>query len=261
MNARAGFSRILFRLARWLRLLPVFLMRPQDLISFTRSLYSSPTHVNGWTAPQLVDRGLNYDEAHLLGQIPVQTGRLLLLGGGGGREAIPMAQKGFEVTAVDFVPEMVPRLHANARRHNVAIDCLVQDISRLDVPQASFDVIWFSTALYSSIPTRALRISMLRRIHRALRPQGCAVCQFNWNPSGTYSPRVQRIGALVAVLTFGNRQFEEGDQLHADREFIHSFRNENDLRSEFEAAAFSVHYLKLREEFSMGAAILVKGSA
>ena len=130
------------------------------------------------------------------------------MGVGGGREAIPLAQKGFEVTGVDFVPEMVAQAKANARRHNVEIEGLVQDISNLEVAQASFDVIWFTTGLYSSIPTRALRISMLQRIHHALRQEGCVVCQFSWNPSahrsfssGTTAGHPGRFADLVATAS------------------------------------------------------------
>src|SRR5208283_2493813 len=261
VSSRIAFSWFLFRLAGWIQSLPVFLMKPGDLIDFGRRSYARPNQVRGWSEIQFVSTGLFNDEVQLLEKMPVDTGRLLLLGVGGGREAIPLAQKGYEVIGVDFVAEMVAQAKANARRHNVEIGGLVQDISQLEVSRASFDVIWFSTALYSAIPTRRLRVSMLQRIHLALRDQGCVVCQFSWNPSGhSCSLRRQRLGALVALLTFGNRQFEDGDQLLGSLEFIHSFHSENELRSEFEAAGFSVQYLNLGEQICMGEAILVKGS-
>jgi ubiquinone/menaquinone biosynthesis C-methylase UbiE len=135
----------------------------------------------------------------------------------------------------------------------------VQEISNLEVAPASFDVIWFSTALYSSIPTRDSRLSALQRMHRILRSGGCVVCQFSWNPcAGHYSARTQGLGHLVALLTFGNCRFEDGDQLHAGLEFVHYFKSENELRSEFEAAGFSIHYLNVCEDFCMSGAILVK---
>ena len=236
-------------------------MRPKDLIELARSSYAKPDLVDEWSAPQLVDEGLNNDEIHLLERMPVRTGRLLLLGIGGGREAIAFAQRGFEVTGVDFVPEMVAHAKANARRHHVEIEALVQDISDLEVAQASFEVVWFSTDGYSFIPTRRLRISMLQRLHHALRPGGCVVCRFSWNTSGgTCSPWRQRLGALVASLTFGNREAEDGDLLLGGFEFIHSFQSESELCSEFEAAGFSIHYLSVGEETCMAGAILVKGS-
>lgn len=235
-------------------------MRPRDLIDFTRSSYARPHQVKGWTDTQLVETGLVEDEVHLLEKMPVGTGRLLLLGVGGGREAIPLAQKGFEVTGIDFVPEMVAQAKTNARRHNVDIEGLVQDISNLELSQASFDVIWFTRGLYSSIPTHVRRISMLQRIHHALRQEGCVVCQFSWNPSRTaHSLWGRRLRTLVALMTLGNRQFEDGDQLHGDLEFIHYFGKDREFTSEFEAAGFSVHYMKFFEEICGGGAILVKG--
>lgn len=261
MSFRIAFSWFLFRLAGWIQSLPVFLMKPRDLIDFSRKSYARPNQVTGWSNTQFVSTGLFDDEVQLVEKMPGKTGRLLLLGVGGGREAIPLAQEGFEVTGVDFVAGMVAQAKENARLHNVEIAGLVQDISQLEVSAASFDVIWFSTALYSAIPTRRLRISMLQRVHAALREQGCVICQFSWDPSGpSYSTRRQRVGALVALLTFGNRQFEDGDQLLGSLEFIHSFHSENELRSEFEAAGFSVQYLNLGEQVCMGGAILVKGS-
>ena len=241
--------------------MPVFLMRPKDLIDFTQTSYARPNAVKGWSDNQFVEAGLTDDEDHLLERMPFKEGRLLLLGVGGGREAIPLAKKGFEVTGVDFVPEMVAQAKANARNHKVEIRGVVQDISKLEVTSDSFDVIWFATALYSQIPTRSLRIAMLQRIYHALRQDGCVVCQFSFNRSGgNFSSWGRRLRKLVAVLTLGNRQYENGDHIHAGIEFIHSFCNEKELCSEFEAAGFSVHYLNICEPICMAGAILVKGS-
>jgi len=261
MGWRIPFSRFLFRLAGWIQSLPVFLMSPEDLIDFTRTSYARPHVVKGWGDNEFVAAGLTDDEVHLLEKMPVGQGQLLLLGVGGGREAIPLAQKGFDVTGVDFVPEMVAQAQSNALNHEMEIRGLVQDISKLEVTSASFDVIWFSTALYSQIPTRSLRIAMLQRIYHALRPDGCVVCQFNFDGSGRgFSVWGKRMRRLVAFVTWGNRQYEDGDHIHAGIEFIHSFCNEEELFSEFEAAGFSVHYLNICEPFCMAGAILVKGS-
>jgi ubiquinone/menaquinone biosynthesis C-methylase UbiE len=261
MTWRVKLCKTLFRLADLLKSLGPFLMKPEDLIAFSRSCYANPKQVKWWSDPQYSEIGLYDNEVNLLERIPVRTGRLLLLGVGGGREAIPLAQRGFEVTGVDHVPEMVARAQANARRHNLDIQGLVQDVTNLEVPQNYFDVIWFSTALYSTIPTRSRRIAVLHCIFNALRPQGCVVCQFNWNPHGAvFSPRGKRLRTLVARLTFGNREFEDGDQLSGDREFIHSFRRTSDLISELEASGFSIYHLETYDEICQGGAILMKGA-
>ncbi|MBI4966376.1 MAG: class I SAM-dependent methyltransferase [Desulfomonile tiedjei] len=257
---RVHLSRFLFRLAGWIQSLPVFLMRPKDLIDFTRTSYSRRHIIEGWSEKQFVDSGLTADEVHLLEKMPIKKGRLLLLGLGGGRDAIRLAQEGFDVTGVDFVPEMLARAQANAWGHNVEIGGVVQDISNLDVPRDSYDVVWFSTGLYSQIPTRSLRISLLERVRKALRSDGCVVCQFDFNRSGDFSLWGKRLRKFIAVVTRGNLQYEDGDHIHAGFEFAHSFSNEEELRSEFEAAEFSVHYLSIREPICMTGSILVKGS-
>ncbi len=70
----------------------------------------------------------------------------------------------------------------------------------------------------------------------------------------------KRLRKLIAFATLGNVQYEDGDHIHAALEFVHSFRSEEELRSEFEAAGFSAYYLKIGEPNCMAGAILVKGS-
>ena len=182
MNWRISFSRFLLHIADGLQSVPVFLMRPADLVEFTRDSYARSKLVESWSSSDLVDQGLNINEVTLLERIPVQSGRLLLLGLGGGREAIPLAKQGFAVTGVDFVWEMVAQAKANARRHHVEIEGLVEDLINLEVAHNSFDVKWFSTGSYSYIPSRACRISVLKRMHTALRQKGCvqAVAKPRW---------------------------------------------------------------------------------
>jgi SAM-dependent methyltransferase len=54
----------------------------------------------------MVDGGLEPREITLFEKIPLSKGRVLVLGLGGGREAIHFARLGFEVTGIDFIPEM-----------------------------------------------------------------------------------------------------------------------------------------------------------
>jgi ubiquinone/menaquinone biosynthesis C-methylase UbiE len=212
--------------------------------------------VENWTDAGLLENGLTDEESDLLEKLPLREGRLLLLGVGGGREAIPLAQAGFDVTGVDFIPEMVTRAQKNAEARGLRLSGLVQDFSKLDVPGNSYDIIWLSAALYSSIPTRERRVAMLRRVRCALKPEGFFVCQFHWNKSSGSSPRIERFRKVFAWLTLGNRRYQRGDMLCGGMEFIHAFSSKNDLRAEFEEGGFDVFYTNINDEPMNGGALL-----
>jgi SAM-dependent methyltransferase len=248
----------MIRMGDRIRLLSLVVMRPSDLVEFSRQSYARPTRVASWSEAALVDSGLSSDELGLLEQSPVESGRLLLLQVGGGREVIPLAQRGFQVTGVDFVPGMVEQAKAHAARHGVHLEGLVQEISRLDVAPASFDLAWLSARMYSCVPTRLRRVEMLRRIGQALRPGGCLICQFAWKPNLQISPRGWRLRRVLACLCWGYRQFEPGDMLWGDAEFLHVFGDENALRAEFVEGGFEVLHLEIPDSMGKGGAVLQK---
>ena len=240
MNIRIAFGHLLIRLGAFLQSLPVNVMKPDDLIEFSRRTYAKPDDVESWAEDELVDAGLNKDERALLELLPLRAGRLLLLGVGGGREAIPLAQAGFRVTGVDFVPAMVARAIENADKRGVAIEGLVQEISALDVPAGAYDLVWISRAMYSCVPTRARRVAMLRKIAQALKPGGYLVCQYHHETRYHPSPRKLFLRRLVGILTLGNTRYEPGDTLWFNIEFVHAFSSEQEVRSELEEGGLVV---------------------
>jgi 2-polyprenyl-3-methyl-5-hydroxy-6-metoxy-1,4-benzoquinol methylase len=205
-----------------------------------------------------MNTGLNPDEKALLEKLPVKEGRLLLLGVGGGREAIPLSQMGFEVTGVDFVPEIVERARKNATRYGVKFEGLVQEISEIDVSPESYDVVWLSAAMYSCIPTRSRRVAMLGRIFKALIPRGHFVCQFHWDARSEISRKGEFLRKVVAFLTLGNLWHEQGDMLWYNTEFLRAFSSEEEVRSEFAEGGFEVLHLCIAEEILLGGAVLRK---
>ena len=105
MSLRVSLARGLLRLGAFIQSLPVVVMRPDDLVEFSRQSYAKPQDVESWAEDALVDSGLTAEELDLLAAVPATTGELLLLGVGGGREAIPLARMGFRVTGVDYVAD------------------------------------------------------------------------------------------------------------------------------------------------------------
>jgi 2-polyprenyl-3-methyl-5-hydroxy-6-metoxy-1,4-benzoquinol methylase len=248
-------SHFLIRLGRFIQSLPIALMRPDDLVEFSRQTYVKPTDVESWAGKDLVNSGLTREEAALLNNVTRKDGRLLLLGVGGGREAIPLARMGFQVTGVDFVPEMVQKAGENAEKRGIRLEGLVQEISKLDVPADSYDIVLLSAAMYSSVPTRDRRVHMLKRIWKALRPEGFFVCQFHWDTKGGASPKVEFARKAIAFITLGNLWYEKGDMLWGGAEFIHGFSSEDELRREFQEGGFEVNYIHLPEGIWGGAVL------
>ncbi len=260
MRPRITLARFMIRLGKLIESLAIMVMRPDDLIEFSRQCYVRPHMVDIWGSDERMEQGLRPEETALLHELPLKEGRLLLLGVGGGREAIPLARMGFSVTGVDFVPGMVEKAVENAAQRGLSIEGLVQEISELDVPAHSYDVVWLATAMYSYVPTRQRRVEMLKRIGKALRPGGYLVCGFRWDARGGFSRQGLRARRAVACLTLGNLWYEPGDELSGGIEFVHAFSSEDALRSEFEAGGFEVLHIHIPRGLS-GGAVLSKHEA
>ena len=232
-----------FKFLEKLLFLPVLFMRPADLMEFSRQSYSRPVLIEIWSGKSSTDIGLREAEKAVLEKIPIKEGRILVLASGGGRDAISLARAGFDVTVIDFVPEMVERAVENARKSGIKISGMVQDMSKLDVPGSSYDIIWLFEVMYSTIPTRKKRIEMLKRIRRALKPGGYFVCECLWKTKDRDSLGIYFIKKLLACLTLGNILYENGDVLWKNTEFAHLFLSEEEIRSEFEKGGFKVDYI------------------
>jgi len=67
--------------------------------------------------------------------------KLLVLGCGGGRTLKPLYDLGFEITAIDIVPEMVKE--SKKRMVGYPIKILEMDAAQLNFPDNSFDTVFF----------------------------------------------------------------------------------------------------------------------
>lgn len=241
MHIRIGLGKLLLKIGAFLQTLPVVVMKPDDLIEFSRQTYSRPQNIEAWAEDTLVDSGLSTEENNILERVPHRSGNLLLLGVGGGREAIPLAKQGFNIHGIDFVDELVAQAVANAKKRGVEIQCFCQEISQLLIPAEYYDVIWISRAMYSSIPTRKRRVEMLRKINEGLKPRGCLVCQFRVDQRVIPTKKGIMLRRIIAAITFGNLKYEPGDILWQNVEFIHAFPSEFSIQSELDEGGFSNH--------------------
>lgn len=258
MNPRIVLARALIKLGHFVQESAVTVMRPKDLIEFSRKSYSRAQEVKAWGAKQWLESGLTPEEADLEKEFPIQNGKLFLLGVGGGREAIFFAKKGVDVTAVDFIPDMVEEARRNIELYGVRAKVMVQEISSLALPDAYYDYVWISMGLYSAVPTRKKRVKMLKNLWKSLKPEALLFCQFHWNPKKGLSIKAEFAKKLFAILTLGNFWYEKGDMLWGNSEFLHAFTSEDKLRAEFEAGGFKVISIHLNEITRRAGAVLQK---
>jgi len=244
------------RLGQFIQSLAVVVMKPDALLEFNRRLYTEHGVLKQW-GQGLADNGLSSDEAALLSKLPVRNGRLLILGVGGGRDAIPFARLGFEVTGLDFIPEMVEKAKENAARQGLEIEGLIQDVSEISLPYEFYDVIWFSIFMYSFIPTRKRRVRMLKKLRMALKSDGCCVCQFYMATGSMTSRSSEFAKRLFAFATLGNRWYEKGDMIFRDG-FTHAFTSVDELRSELEEGGFEIAHIHATGRTVNGGAIIKK---
>ncbi len=256
MRIRILLIRFFHRLSRLLADIPVLILNPNQIIEYQRINYQKKNIVQSWCAPKVLELGLSDEEKKGIEDIPLKKGSLLLLGVGGGREAIPLAKRGFQVTGVDFVKDMVRKAVKNAQKHGVHIKGMVFDISNPPLLKDRYDIVWMSASLYSCIPSRKKRIYMLKGLKRALRPGGYLFGSFQFDFNQGFSPIEEKLKQIIACLSLGNFHYEKGDIFFTGYEFIHRFVSQDSLVSEFEEAGFEVLKISFPSNDIKGYALL-----
>jgi len=101
----------------------------------------------------------------------LSRGKVCIVGCGKGYDAVMFAQKGFEVTAVDFAPSAVIALETISNKENVNIQILQSDIFALTPEYDSvFDYVIEQTCFCAVNPQR--RQEYERLVYKILKPGG-----------------------------------------------------------------------------------------
>lgn len=101
----------------------------------------------------------------------LKPGRALDLAAGEGRNAVWLAERGWEVTAVDFSPVAVERGRGLARGRGTQVDWRVADVTAYAPPAAGFDLVLI---VYLHLPAADLA-GVLSRARAALKRDGVLV--------------------------------------------------------------------------------------
>lgn len=220
----------------------VVIMTPQEMIEFAKRKYGR--WVSEYSDSAVINKGLASWEKDALAACPAGGRDLLVLAGGGGREAIAAAKMGFRVVSVDAIDEMSERGRENARAEKTEVSFKTSDILEgLTVPPGSFDCCLLSDIMYSSIPTSELRVKLLMNMHRSLRSKGMAVISFVFDSNKKNDPLLKLRRFIIRVLG-GNRAYKPGDVFMPSLHFVRYFTEESEIIGEAASAGFIVEAIR-----------------
>ncbi len=150
---------------------PRFFVRdPESSLRFVAEKFNDAEEVLHYS--QRTFEGLDAQERLLVEQFMGCSGRVLDIGCGAGREAFALAELGLDVVGIDVAPDMIAEAKRHAQTFRETIQFEVRSATALNYPSSSFDYVLISAGVYSHIPTRQLRIDMLRKINDLLTPDG-----------------------------------------------------------------------------------------
>lgn len=225
------------RIADWFHSFPVVFLSADELVALTSQYYCSKHVVAAWQENALLD--LTESEEEFIKRYGFAGCRIFIPGSGAGREAVILAQRKYRVTAIDVSEGMVRLMDERARKAKVIVDTKICSIYDFHAPAHSFDMVMMGLN-YGFIPTRDLRVTVLRKMKNMLTPQGkLLIAWMCYQPS--WRGRIALdFGRIIARLVNGNREVEEGDRIYGEGEFHHCFAEVGSLAEELYDAGFIV---------------------
>ena len=215
-------------------------LRSEDVVARTRQFYTDPRNVAAFANNG--SRSLSPYERAYVERFTSGAGAALVLGCGGGREAIALASLGWQVVGVDGSPALVEAAQGNAAQSGVRVHWLCEDLSGGFALGRAFDLICLFGHVYSLIPGRAQRIRLLRACRQHLKPDGVCLLDFPLDGQASAQARwAHRWRRRLAWLVRGNREVQLGDRWTAgELLFIHRFASVEDISNEAAAAGFDL---------------------
>lgn len=202
-----------------------------------RRLYARRAVVKFTALDENVEAGLTLIEEVLLARHPLAQGPVLVLGCGPGRECVPIARAGLDVTGVDWEPSMLVHAERLLARHGLKARFVPGDATELPKGLGSFRTVVIFSGLLNMVLPRQRRIAMLAGAAACLEPSGQILGTFlsDYVPPGV-GPNAPPREALHRAI---NPDHEPGDRFLLN-ETVHIYPHPEHLALEARAAGLEV---------------------
>lgn len=135
------------------------------LTKIVKKGYSNPDRIKNY-----MKVGLWPSEENLIDRFFPTGSTVLDVGCGAGRVSIALAKKGYVVTGIDFLPEMIEVANHQAKSHGINVDFRVMDATNLDFSRESFQNVLFLFNLLEFVPGKRNREIALKKAWEVLEP-------------------------------------------------------------------------------------------
>lgn len=255
----SGMSRFVEKITTTLSSFAAVILTPDEIVEYGKNAYKKKSETYDiFGKEEYVKKGLIQWEKRAFEDYAKRKGSVLVLGSGGGREAIGLAKLGYKVVGIDSSEALIAASRKFARAEGVDIDFRPGDFIQVEPVGEKFDYCLLSCIMYSVVPTGKMRAEMLKRINSALNQGGTAFIHFTFIRTRD-SERLLGLRRLVARISRGNTEYSIGDTFTPPFHFARTFHDENEIIREAELAGFSVRKIDFDAE-ETGYAVLEKRS-
>lgn len=216
-------------------------LKPEELKEYSKTCYANLDVISFWNS--MNKEGFRKWEEEVLKKdlksMPKgKKGKCLVMGSGCGRESVEIAKLGFEVTGIEEIQKMIDIAKTEAIGKNLNIKYRRQDFTSPNFPSRSFDLIVLFFMMYSSIPSSEMRVEMLKKINKILKPEGTFIFEFFFDPTRSRGRLNFFKKSLIKILR-GNKDWQPGDGLTKNG-FFRFFSQKSEIEDEVSQAGLSL---------------------
>jgi 2-polyprenyl-3-methyl-5-hydroxy-6-metoxy-1,4-benzoquinol methylase len=182
--------------------------------------------------------GLNDWEETVIADHFSGCSRIIVAGAGGGREALALCRRGFEVAAFDCNSTLLDTASKLARREGHQLKLFLAEPGKAPALTGTWDGAVIGWGSYMHIRGKERRVDFLRQLHARLkRGAPLLISFFTLQPAENKKLMIFRLARLIEFLRGASHVVEKGDTLQGS--FDHYFTRE-EIESEASCAGFRV---------------------